>query len=241
MINFIAAILSGASGGGSGIISTPLMVLLGLPPATAIATAKFGGFGMSLGSSSRFFKEKMTDKRTVIIFSAVGGIAAAIGSLLLVQFSSHSDQLQKIMGITILLVGIPMLYIRNAGLVPKDRPLWLKSIGILLLGIGVMLQVALGSGIGSLQLIVLISCFGMTALVASATRRFMQLTVASVSLIIFMISGLVDYQYGMVVFVTALSGGYIGTHIAIKKGNKFVVNLFAAISALMALQLILGG
>ena len=216
------------------------MVILGLPPATAIATAKFGGFGMSLGSSSRFFREKMTDTRTIIIFSVIGGFGALIGSLLLVKFSSHSDQLQTIMGYAILIVGIPTLYLRNAGLVAKPRPIWLKAIGLALLGIGVMVQVALGSGIGSLQLIVLISCFGMTALVASATRRFMQLTVATISLIVFMLTGLVDYQYGVVVFLTALIGGYIGTHIAIKKGNKFVINLFAATSALLALELILG-
>lgn len=214
------------------------MVILGLPPATAIATAKFGGFGMSLGSSSRFFREKMTDKRTVIIFSIIGGIGAIIGSLLLVQFSDHSTQLQTMMGFAILLVGIPTLYFRNAGLIAKPRPVWIKALGLILLGIGVIVQVALGSGIGSLQLIVLISCFGMTALVASATRRFMQLTVASISLIIFILTGLVDYQYGAVVLVTALAGGYIGTHLAIKKGNKFVINLFAAVSALMAIQLI---
>lgn len=75
---------------------------------------------------------------------------------------------------------------------------------------------------------VLISCFGMTALVASATRRAMQLTVASVSLVVFIAAGLIDYRYGLTGLATGLVGGYIGAHIAVKKGNKFIINLFAA-------------
>lgn len=239
-MNLLSSILSGASGGGAGIISTPFMVILGLSPATAIATAKFSGFGMSLGSSSRFFKEKITDKRTVIIFSIIGAIGAVTGSLTLVHFSNHTEILQKLMGLAILLVGIPMLYVRKSGLTNRQQPLWMKAIGLILLGVGVFLQVALGSGVGNLQLIVLITCFGMTALVANATRRFMQLTVATISLVIYMLTGLVNYQFGLVGLITAFIGGYIGAHIAIKKGNKFVINLISATSVLLALQLLFG-
>lgn len=240
LVNLLSSILSGASGGGAGIISTPFMVLLGLPPATAIATAKFGGFGISLGSSSRFLKEKITDKRTVIIFSIIGGVGAIAGSLTLSHFATHTLLLQKLMAIAILVVGVPMLYVRKSGLSAKPRPLWMNIIGLILLGVGVFVQVALGSGVGTLQLIILISCFGMTAIVASATRRFMQLTVATISLGIFMLTGLVDYRYGVVGLITAFVGGYIGTHIAIKKGNKFVINLISITSVLLALQLLFG-
>jgi uncharacterized membrane protein YfcA len=216
------------------------MVLLGLSPAQAIATAKFSGLGSTLGASSRFYKEKLTDKKTVIIFSIIGAISSLGGSLVLVHFSDHSDVLQKLMGIIILTLGVPMLYVRKIGLEPQSRPVWLKSVGLVLLGIGVILQVALGSGVGSLQLVVLMGCFGMTALVASATRRAMQLSVALVSLTVYIATGLVSYKFGLIGFATSLAGGYLGAHIAVKKGNKFVVNSFAVVSALLALQLLLG-
>lgn len=240
LVNSITSTLSGASGGGAGIVSTPFMVMLGLSPAQAIATAKFTGLGTTLGASSRFYREKLTHKKTVIIFLILGAVSSLIGSLALVHFSDQSETLQKLMGIIILTLGIPMLYAKRLGLKPKKRPVWMKSIGLALLFIGVMLQVALGSGVGSLQLIVLMGCFGMTALVASATRRAMQLSVATVSLAVYIISGLVDYQYGLVGLATGIAGSYMGAHIAIKKGDAFVINLFAIISALLALQLIFG-
>jgi uncharacterized membrane protein YfcA len=216
------------------------MVLLGLTPTQAIATAKFGGLGMNIGANSRFFREKITDKRTVIIFSIIGGVGAIGGSFTLVHFQDHTELLQRLMGIAILVAGIPLLYVRKLGLKSVERARWLKIVGLILLGFGVILQTALGSGIGSLQQIVLMTCFGMTALVASATRRAMQLTVAAISLAIYVATGLVDYQFGVVNFATSLIGGYAGAHIAIKKGNKFVVNMFAIISALLAFQLLFG-
>ncbi len=221
-------------------VSAPLMVILGLSPASAIATAKFGGFGLSAGASSRFFKEKITDKRTVIIFSLLGAVGALGGSLTLAHFSSHSELLQKLMGLVIVAVGIPMLYVRNMGLTTRPRGRWMKIIGLILMLAGIFLQVALGSGAGSLQMVILVCCFGMTALVASATRRAVQLTVATVSLVTYIAVGLVDYRFGMVMLLTSFAGGFIGAHIAVKKGNKFIINLFAATSVLLALQLLFG-
>lgn len=239
VVNFIAAVFSGASGGAGAIVSAPLMVALGLSPAQAIATMKFGGLGISIGALGRFSKEQLTDRRTVIIFSIIGAIAAVIGSLTLNHFSDNTEQLQKLMGLAILVVAIPLLYLKDAGLKPQPRARWVKIACLPLLFLGVFMQVALGSGIGSLQMVLLISGYGMTALVASATRRAMQLVVSIVALAIFLATDLIDYQFGAVAFFSALTGGYIGAHIALKKGNKFVLNVFALFSALLALQLLL--
>lgn len=221
-------------------MSTPLMILLGLPASSAIATGKFGGLGISLGASTRFYKEKITDRKTVILFSVFAVIAAVIGAIALNYFRDDSRQLEKIIGWVILLVAIPSMYFRRMGLETTQKSNFAKTIGSFLLFLGVVMQVAVGSGVGSLQMIVLMYFFGMTALTANATRRAVQLVVAIVSLIIFISVGLVDYKYGSVAFISSLAGGLIGAHLAIKKGNRFVINLFAAFSAIMALELIFG-
>jgi uncharacterized membrane protein YfcA len=238
LVNILAASLSGAAGGGGGLISTPFMVVLGLSPATAIATAKFGGFGISAGASARFLREKMVHKKTIVILSIFSAIGGLIGSLLLVRFSGYEAQLEKVMGFLLLAVGIPLLYVRNMGITSRHKTRSMKLLGSVLLMFGVLLQAAFGAGVGALQLIILMACFGMTALTASATRRAMQLVVASISLIVFITAGLVDYRFGIVGLITSFIGGYIGAHVAMKKGNKFVINIFALTSALLALQLI---
>ena len=239
IVNVVAAALSGAAGGGGGLISIPTLLLLGLTPASAVATGKFGGLGIASGTSLRFAKEKLTDRHTVLIFSVLSALGAIVGSLLLVKYQHHERVLEDIVAYSILLVGVPLLYVRNLGLTAQERSPLTKTFGGLLLLAAIILQAALGSGLGSLQLVVLIGCFGMTALVASATRRAMQITVAVISLAIFVGSGIVDYKYGLTGLATSFVGGYLGAHIAIKRGNRFVINLFAATSVLLAVQLLL--
>lgn len=240
LINLLVCAFSGAAGGGGALITTPVMVLLGLTPAQAIATAKFNGFGVSLGTTGRFWREKLADPKLTAFLAVIAAFGALAGSLTLAYFKDQTAALENLMGLAILVVGIPTLYLRRMGLRPRATASWLKAAGLLFLITSAFMQAALSSGLGSLQMIILISCFGMTALSASATRRAMQLGVAIVSLTVFVLAGLVDYRFGLVGMFTALIGGYIGAHIAVKKGNQFVLNLFALASAILALQLILG-
>jgi len=240
VVNLLASTLSGAAGGGAALIGIPTLLLLGLTPTAAIASSKFSGLGLSTGSSIRFYREKLADRRLTIMLSLISAGGAIIGSLALIKLSSHELLLQRIMGLAILIVGIPTLYAKHlgVGLETKNRSLWVRTVGFCLVVISVIFQAALSAGLGSLQLIVMMVCFGMTALVANATRRFMQLTVAVISLTVFISAGLVNYEYGIAALLTSLAGGFIGAHIAVKKGNKFVINLFAITSAILALQLL---
>jgi uncharacterized membrane protein YfcA len=233
--------LSGAAGGGGGIVSgVPLLILLGLPPAQAVATARFGGFGISLGASSRFFREKITDRRTVIIFSIIGAICALIGSFGLLHFKDQAELLQRVMGLIILFVAVPSMYINRLGIKSEAKSGWTKIVGFIFLSIATVLGAAFASGIGMLQMVILLYFFGMTALVASATRRYMQLVIATVSLAVYIPSGLVDFPLAITALVSSFVGGFAGAHIAIRRGDKFVLNLFAVVSVLLALQLIFG-
>jgi len=238
-VNFAASILSGAAGGGGSLVGVPTMILLGLSPTTAIATSKFAGFGMASGGSLRFYREKLTTRRTVITFALVGAVGGALGSLFLVHVGSHHQLLlQRVTGVAILFIGIPVLYLKNLGIERHQRSRLVQGIGFGLIFAIVAFQAAFSAGMGAVQTIILMSFFGMTALVASATRRAMQLIVAITSLTILLLAGLPDLKYGLAAFMTAICGSYIGAHIAIKKGNKFVINLFAITSAILALQLL---
>jgi hypothetical protein len=238
IIQFFAAILSGAAGGG--FIIAPLLIIFGLSPATAIATAKLGGVGLGIGTSSKFYGRNLSSKKTIIIFSLLGIFTAILGSLLLIELKDKQDFLQKAVGLVILFIGIPMIYLKSMGLQRKSRSKPVKIIGTILIGVSNVFQTVLSTGISIVQMTILMSFFGMTALSASATRRAMQLTSALVSLTIFIPAGLINYRFGVVSLVTALGGGYIGAHLAVKKGNKFVVNMMAVTSATLALYLILG-
>lgn len=236
IIQFFAAILSGAAGGG--FIIAPLLMIFGLSPATAIATAKMGGVGLGIGTNSKFYGKNLASRKTIIIFSLVGIITAILGSFLLIELKDKQDLLQKAVGLVILLIGIPMIYLKNMGIKRKNRSRLAKIIGTLLISISNTFHTLLSTGISIVQMVIFMSFFGMTALSASATRRAMQLTSALVSLAILIPAGLINYSFGVVSLISALAGGYIGAHLAVKKGDKFVVNMMALTSAVLAVYII---
>lgn len=241
LVAFLASVMSGMSGGAGGMISVPAAIYLGFPPAQVLASMKFGGLGISLGSFIRFRKEEgLLNKKLVLILSIFAGLSALVGSLILVKIQTDTDLIEKAVGWVILAV-IPFIVFKNKfkknNKIKNSKP---KSlVGYVLISILVTLQSAMGSGVGFLQYLVLNKFLGMRPLVASATRRTMQLVVAVVALSVYIGTGLVDYKLGLILLVANYLGGYVGSHIAVKKGDDFIEKTVIVISLIMALSLIL--
>jgi uncharacterized membrane protein YfcA len=75
-VTFLASVLSGMSGGGGSIILTPFYIFIGLTPQQAVATNKFGSFGVNAGSiwafKARFLEHKKLSL-VVIMIAVVPG------------------------------------------------------------------------------------------------------------------------------------------------------------------------
>ncbi len=237
LVNTVIMTLSGIAGGGAGLFTAPFLIFLGINPLTAISTSKVTGLGAAIGAGFKYHQEKILDLKTQLIFMAMGGAGALIGSSVLVKFSSNEELIQKLLGYVILLVGLPLLFSKNLGLQTKITSKKTKSLGFLLAFIISIVGSAI-SGITTAYLIVFMLFFGMTAINAAIAKRSIQLVAQTVSLLIFAFAGFIDYKLALVALLTSIIGSYIGANIAIKKGNKFVVNVFAALSTLLALHLI---
>ncbi len=236
-IGLIASILSGIAGGGAGLITSPLFILLGMPPQVAIATAKFGGLGITLGGFFTFRKTKYIKWNYVVLLSVLAIIASIIGSLLLINIDE--TLVQKIIGF-VMLGSLPFLFIKkNSGLVEVTTSFFKRTIGSMLYFCISVLQAGFGGGIGTLIPIVLTHLFGFTQLESNATRKIPGMLIALVSLSIFMASSIVDYGNGMAIFAGTYVGSSIGTRIAIKQGDTFVKWVLTGVILLLSIKLLL--
>ena len=114
-IGVVASIISGIAGGGSGLITSPLFILLGMPPQVAIATAKFASLGITLGGFFTFRKTHYIKWKFVILLSIIAIVGSVIGSILLLNI--NETFIQKIIGLT-MLGSIPFLFLKkNAGII----------------------------------------------------------------------------------------------------------------------------
>jgi len=233
----LASIVSGMAGGGGGLISAPFFILIGLPPQIAVATTKFGSLGLTLGSIAKFRKTEYVRKDYVIYLSVLSIVAAFIGSNLLLV--TNNAFIEKLVGVT-MLIALPFIFIKDAGLVSSKPNNIQEVIGCVAYFIVLIFQAAFGAGVGMLLTVVMINLLGFTALESNATRRIPGFLLASISLLVYIFSGVVYYSYGLAMLAGMLVGGYIGTHIAIKRGNKFVKVVYAIVVAILGIKFVVG-
>jgi len=237
-IGFVVSILSGIAGAGGGFIMTPLLIVLGLTPAQAVSCGKFNGLAVTVGSLSslRKYKGKISKRRIL----AVMALAFAVGLLapyLIRSFDSHWYRL--ILGVMVLLM-IPIMIRKRVGVRPTNPSTAKKTLGAFLLAISLLLQGAFSGGLGSLVNIVLMGMLGQTANEAHLTKRYSQL-ILNVTIIFGLLGAhLIVWPVVTVGVCVSLVGGYIGGHMAVKKGDKFAVDTLLALMVVSALVLILG-
>lgn len=233
----VLASFIGAMVGSGGLISIPFLIFMGLPPQIAIATNKFGSIGLSLGAVLKFLKEKKIIWEYVLPFSIISLSAAYIGANILLNI--NQEILSKIVGIIILLM-LPTIFLKKEiGLKRNSVTKTKRGIGYLLYFLIMIFGGFFGGGGGTLILYVLIIFFGFTIIEANATDMIPWFAMSFSALMIFMMNGIVNYLYGIVLFGGMLVGGYVGAHTAIKKGNAWVKAVFVTVIVASAIKLIL--
>ena len=230
------SILSGMSGGGGGFIMTPYLIFIGLSPASALATVKFNSLGTTAGSIAAFKGKGLVRKNLLAPFLTITLICALISAWLIPQIDP--GLFQKVIGVVLLLL-IPTLFIKKASLQPGARSQkWLVG-GFIAYTIFSFLQTLIGTGIGSILVVVLMLLFGLNALEASATKRITQLSQAVVLFVLLALQGLVVWTHGVAGFAGAVIGSHLGTRVALKRGVGFVKFMLAAAMAISGVALLL--
>ena len=235
---FFVSIGSSIAGGGGGLIMTPLMIIMGFPPQTVLASAKASGLGINIGALSKFTREKnVINWRWAGLLSGLALIAALIGTRIVFVFDNQT--LKSIVGVvTVSLVPI-IFFSRKIGLEDNHVSRSKQVLGTVLYFIIMVAQAGIGSGIGSLLMFVLMGLMGFGALRANATKRVVGLALVIVSFTIFAFSGYMNWVLALSLGSGMLFGGYIGAHLAVKHGNLLVKRALLLVSFIVGLSVLL--
>ena len=236
VISLASSILSGISGGGGGFIMTPYFIFVGLTPAQSLATTKFGALGTAFGSLTAFKGKGLVRRKLVVPFMAITLVCALIAAWLIPQIDA--GVFQKVIGVALLLL-IPTIFIKRASFQPGERTRGWVTVGFVAYAVFSFLQALLGTGLGSILVLILMFLFGLNALEASATKRVSQSVQAFVLFILLSLQGLVVWAHGIASLAGSMIGSHIGTHIAIKKGAGFVKIMLALVMATSGVTLLL--
>ncbi|TYO95980.1 sulfite exporter TauE/SafE family protein [Desulfallas thermosapovorans] len=242
-IVLIAGIVSGfvnVVGGGGSLISLPVLIFLGLPSAVANGTNRVALMVQSLVAIG-YFKNKgyFYPKLSVLL-----GIPALAGSIVGAKFAiSLSDQMFNRVLAIVMLVVLVLIILRPEKMflsqakgedLSKAR---LFIAALVFFGVG-FYGGFIQAGIGFIIIAALALITGLSLVKINSLKVAVTLIYMSSSLLVFIISGKVDWILGFILAAGNALGAYLGGIFTVSGGDKWIRIFLVVTVSLMAAKLL---
>ena len=244
LILFVASLaanfFSALSGGGAGLIQFPMLIFLGLPFAIALATHKVASVALGVGATLRHMKESHLERRFSLIILAAGLPGVVLGAVTILQVPERAATLA--LGVLTLGLGVYSVFKPRLGMdyEPKNQQgagLLMGMAGLFFVG---FLNGSITSGTGLFLTIWLIRYFGLDyARAVAYTLILCGLIWNGTGALVLGVIGTVAWDWMPALLAGAVIGGYLGSHLAIRKGNLWIKRAFEIVTILIGLKLIL--
>lgn len=241
VISLLSSIFSALSGGGAGLIQFPVLIFLGLSFSVALATHKVASVALGLGAALRHISTSRLERQFVVLLLIAGLPGVVLGGSVILLVPERVAEIA--LGILTGSLGIYSYFKPELGQVyqPKNRYLQGYLLGGLMLFFLGVLSGSLTSGTGLFVTIWLIIWFGMDYQRAIAyTMILVGLFWNGTGAITLSILGEIRWDWLPALLLGSLIGGYLGTHMALKAGNRWIKRCFELVTVLIAVKLIFG-
>jgi hypothetical protein len=235
----VANFFSALSGGGVGLIQFPILIFLGLSFATALATHKIASVFLGVGAILRHLRESQLERRACIIILAAGIPGVILGASLILHAPEKPALIT--LGVLTISLGIYSIFKPSLGIehTPKNWQGRGLAIGVLGLFIVGFLNGSITSGSGLFLTIWLIRHFGMDYKRAVAyTLVLCGFAWNGTGALVMGLAGDVAWDWLPALIAGSIVGSYLGTHLALRQGNRLVKRAFEATTILIGLKLI---
>lgn len=241
IISLLANLFSAFSGGGAGLVQLPVLIFLGLPFGIALATHKIASVALGVGATIRHLREGGLERQFVIFMLITGLPGVVIGASIILQVPDRYAEI----ALGVLTLGLSVYSYLSPKLGQQYYPIHRDCIGFLVGGIGLfligILNGSLTSGTGLFVTLWLVRWFGLDY------RRAVAHTLVLVGVfwngccaVTMGILGDIHWVWVPVLLLGSLLGGYLGAHLSIVKGNRWIKRGFEVITLLVGSKLVLG-
>lgn len=222
--------------GGGGVITLPSLLLAGLPPQVAFGTNKLGGTASALVASANYVRGGAVPLRHAALFAPLSLVGGAIGVWALL----HTDPSLLYPAVLAVMAGMTVYVLVRPRFGAVDRPivggLAMVAMALAALDIGVY-DGLLGPGTGSMLLFACVAFLGYGFRRAAALGRVLNLGSNLSALAYFAWAGKVDWSVGLPMAASMAVGGWVGSHVSMRHGDRWLKPLFVAITVALMLRL----
>ncbi|HOO51659.1 MAG TPA: sulfite exporter TauE/SafE family protein [Alphaproteobacteria bacterium] len=232
----LASGIIGAIGGSGGLIILPFMILSGYAPAMAIGTARFASIPSWIIAAKKYNNAKQIRWEDIPLLTILAIIGGAIGTYLIIDIDQN--YVYPIVGTMLMLISPLALLKKDFGLKNIDHNKNRRVTGFTLYFLTLIYAGFFGGGASVLIIFILVTFLGYRFLEAHATDTTAWIAMSVASSAIFIWHDQVDYTNALVIFISMAIGSYLGSHIAIKKGDKWVRIVVCSFALIVGIKLL---
>jgi len=235
---FFAGFVDAVAGGG-GLIQQPslLITFSETNTVTVMGTSKTAAaFGTS-AAALKYRRSIKTDPQLLLAMVIPAFVGSSLGALLATHISAQN--LKSAIFMMMVLIFLYTLAKPELGKNHVDRfsQATLKKIGAAAALIIGFYDGLIGPGTGTLLMIVLVALMGFAFIGASAIAKVVNLVTNIAAIIVIGFRVPIMWKLGIALGLANLVGGFIGSHVAVKKGSGFVRTFYLIVTALLIVRL----
>jgi uncharacterized protein len=220
--------------GGGGLITVPVLLSFGLPPAEALGTNKLQAVFGSGSAAWHYHRAGLIGR------AATGVVCTAIGAVLgaLAVQRIQPDFLRTI--IPFLLIAIAVYFLVRPQLGDIDaHPRWRAGAFHFTFGLALgFYDGFFGPGTGSFWAMAYVLLLGFNLTKATAHTKLMNFTSNAASLVMFLLAGKAHMVAGLVMGAGQLLGAWLGARMVIARGARFIRPIFIAVVLAISVRLL---
>lgn len=241
LAGFAAGLLDSIVGGG-GLILTPAMLNLhpGLSILQTIATQRTSSIAGTSVAAWNYFRHVVVERRIIVPACAAALCASAIG----VQFAKRiePDTLKLVVLVICVVLAVYTVFRRDLG-TREERRFGPRHEAWAAAGIGAacgFYNGLIGPGTGTLLVFAFVSVIGLDFLKSSAVSKVSNTAADLSSWTVLALGGYVQWLLAIPLVIGNMAGSYIGSHMAIRRGDRFLRAVFLGVVVLLALRVAWG-
>ena len=232
-VALIASAIDAIAGGG-GLLVVPTMLLLGLNPLVTLGTNKLQSCFGTATSSYNYFKNGLLKEKNIKFLFLISFIGSFFGTLLVSQLSN--DILNTI---------IPIFLISAAIFLIVNKKINIKSVYIIssffipfifLIG---FYDGFFGPGTGTFFVLIFLIIKQRNLMEATSATKVLNFSSNFGAFLVFAYKGLVIWELGLIMAIAQILGAYIGSNLAITKGENFVRPVIVLISIILSIRILI--
>jgi len=221
LMSFLAGFIDSIAGGG-GLILLPSLLLAGLPPQSALGTNKFGSMVGTAAALANFTKSGKVIWKIAGIGLVFSLAFSVIGTRAILYFDQATTAkiIMALLPVTAVVTFLPKKQLKTSISDFSAKELYVYT-PLLCAAVG-FYDGFFGPGTGTFLIVGFYMFLGLHLINASAVAKVFNLASNVGAFVTFALAGKVLYGIGIPIAAANLAGGWLGSILAIRKGQTFI-------------------